>query len=575
MLPRSDRTRQRALADLTLKVHQGGISRRAFVARAAALGLSLAASDLLFRTYGAGAWYQDQGTENPITVTVGGTPIAAVEEDLSNATPGGTFRFGRGDDSDVLDPVTTQFNTSIWYIMSIYDQLVRVGPDGISLVPGLAESWDISDDGLTYTFHLRPNVLFSDGAPLTSNDVVYSWTRAANDPSQLWTFTLTALKRDADGQVEGITAPDESTVVVELAQPWAPFLSDVAMFNMSVISRAFAEGNEERLATECMGTGPFALGEWKKGESLTLVKNANYWEEGLPLLDEIVVQLVPDDNARILQLQGGELDGMKDVPSSRVPELAMDPNLKVYQFPSTKSRYIVLNVRNAPLDDVHARRALQYATDKQTLIEVVLFGIGVEATSFMPRGALYWNDTLEGFPYDLAKAQEEMAQSATPDGFPLELTTLGGSADDETLATALKDMWSQIGVDVTIAPAESSVYNEKFANNDFEAYSQYWTNDIVDPDELVGFAVLPESVEAFHTGWNNAEAQELTRQGAAESDPAKRKEIYYRIQEIWNEESPMILTYHEPYVDVTTTRVHNLGHPPTGQYVFTRTWIEQ
>src|SRR5215217_4155878 len=287
MHPRPERTEK--LAQLTRQIHDRTISRRAFVARALALGLSVSASDTIFRTYRAGA--QDQA-ENPITVTVGGTPIAAVETDLTNATPGGTMRFGRGEDSDVLD------------------QLIRVAPDGISLEPSLAESWEISDDGLTYTFHLRPNILFSDGTPMTSADVVYSWIRAANDPGQHWTFTLTALKRNADGEVEGVTAPDDTTVVVELAQPWVPFLSDVAMFNLSVISKAFAEGNEERLATECMGTGPFALGEFRAGETLTLLKNPHYWEEGLPLLDGVDVNLVPDDNARILQLQGGELDGI-------------------------------------------------------------------------------------------------------------------------------------------------------------------------------------------------------------------------------------------------------------------------
>jgi peptide/nickel transport system substrate-binding protein len=570
MLSRPARIEQ--LATLARQIHEGTTSRRAFISRALTLGVSLSAADAVFRTYRARA--QDQA-ENPITVTVGGTPIAAMEEDLSNATPGGTFRFGRSTDSDKLDPINPGFNTSIWYIMSIYDQLIRVAPDGITLEPSLAESWDVSDDGLTYTFHLRPNVLFSDGTPMTSADVLYSWVRAANDPGKYWTFTLTALKRDAEGQVEGITTPDDTTVIVELAQPWAPFLSDVAMFNMSVISEAFAAGNEDRLVDECMGTGPFALGEWRKGEFLSLVKNTNYWEEGLPFLDEVTVQLVPDDNARILQLQGGELDGMMDVPSSRVPELQLDPNLKVYQFPSTYTQYIILNVRNAPLDDAHARRALQYATDKQTLIDVVLFGVGVEATSFMPRGALYWNDTLEGFPYDLATAQEELAQSPTPDGFPLDLKILAGSADDETLATALKDMWSQIGVEVTIMPTEGSTFNEDFTNANFQTMSNYFTYDIVDPDEIVAFAVLPESAEAFKTGWANAEAQELARQGAAEADPAKRKEIYFRIQEIYNQDSPMVLLYHKPYVNVTTTRVHNFGHPPTGQYDWKTTWIEQ
>jgi len=570
MHPRPERTEK--LAQLTRQIHDGTISRRAFMARALALGLSVSASDTVFRTYRAGA--QDQA-ENPITVTVGGTPIAAVETDLTNATPGGTFRFGRLEDSDVLDPVTTSLNTSIWYFMSIYDQLIRVAPDGISLEPSLAESWDISEDGLTYTFHLRPNVLFSDGTPLTSADVLYSWVRAANDPGQIWTFTLDAMKRDAEGQVEGITAPDDATVVVELAKPWVPFVSDVAMFNLSVISKAFAEGNEERLATECMGTGPFALGEFRAGEILTLVKNPHYWEEGLPLLDGVDVNLVPDDNARILQLQGGELDGIMDVPFNRVPELQADPNLKVYQFPSTYTRYILLNVREAPLDDVHARRALQYATDRQTLVDVVLFGNGIPATSFMPKGALYWNDTLEGYPYDLAKAQEELAQSATPDGFALELSTIAGFVSDESMATALKDMWSQIGVEVTISPLETSIFNEAFTNATFQAMSQYWTNDIIDPDELVGFAVLQESVQAFHTGWENAEAQDLTRQGAAESDPQKRKEIYFRIQEIHSEESPMLPLYYQPYLNVTTTQVHNFQHPPTGQYNWKTTWMEQ
>jgi peptide/nickel transport system substrate-binding protein len=570
MLPRPERTEK--LAQLTRQIADGAISRRAFTARALALGLSVAASDLIFHTYRTGA--QEQ-SEDPITVTVGGTPIAAGETDLTTATPGGTFRFGRSEDSDTLDPILTALNSSIWYFMSIYDQLVRVAPDGISLEPSLAESWEISEDGLTYTFNLRPNVLFSDGTPMTSADVLYSWVRAANDPGQHWTFTLTALKRDTEGQVEGISAPDDATVVVELAQPWVPFLSDVAMFNLSVISKAFAEGNEERLATEAMGTGPFALGEFRAGESLTLVKNPHYWEEGLPLLDGVNVNLVPDDNARVLQLQGGELDGMMDVPWSRVPELQTDPNLKVYQFPSTKTRYIALDVREEPLNDVHARRALQYATDRQTLVDVVLFGTGIPATSFMPKGALYWNDTLDGYPYDLAKAQEELAQSATPDGFALELSTLAGFVDDETMATALKDMWSQIGVEVTINPLETSVWNEAFTNSDFQSLSVYWTNDIIDPDELVGFAVLPESAEAFHTGWENAEAQDLARQGPAEPDPEKRKEIYFRIQEIHSEESPMLPLYYEPFINVTTTRVHNFQHPPTGQYNWKTTWMEQ
>jgi peptide/nickel transport system substrate-binding protein len=566
-------SRAREIGSLALQAHAGGIDRRSFLLRAAALGLSLSTGDAIFRTYSARAFQDKSGS--PITVTVGGTPIAAMEPDLTNATPGGTLRFGRSTDSDNLDPVTNDGNVNIWYFMSIYDQLVRVAPDGITLEPALAESWEMSDDGITYTFHLREGVLFSDGTPLTADDVIYSWTRAANDPEEHWTFTLTALQRDENGQVQGISAPDASTVVVELAQPWSPFLSDVAMFNMSIISKAFAEGNEETLVESAMGTGPFSLQEWKRGETLTLVKNPNYWEEGLPLLDSVVVSVVPDDNARILQIQGGELDAMMDVPSSRVPELQMDPNLKVYQFPSTRTDYITINTRNAPLNDVHARRALQYATDRQTLVDVVLFGVGIPATSFMPKGALYWNDELTPYTYDVEAAKAELAQSATPDGFPLELKIRGGSPDDETLATALKDMWSQIGVEVTITPTEGTTLNDDYNNQNFQAMTNYWTNDIIDPDELVAYAILPESSQAFQTGWVNEEAQQLAKDGAAEPDPAKRDEMYRRIQEIYHEESPMLALYYRPYLDITTTKVHNFGHPPTGQFDWRTTWIEQ
>jgi len=136
-------------------------------------------------------------------------------------------------------------------------------------------------------------------------------------------------------------------------------------------------------------------------------------------------------------------------------------------------------------------------------------------------------------------------------------------------------MWSQIGVEVTITPTEGTVLNEDYNSQNFQAMTNYWTNDIIDPDELVAYAILPESSEAFQTGWTNDEAQQLARDGAAEADPALRQEIYFRIQEIYNEESPMLALYYKPYLDITTIKVHNFGHPPTGQFDWKTTWIEQ
>jgi peptide/nickel transport system substrate-binding protein len=557
---------RREVADLVRRFAERRISRRQFTARAVGLGLSLPLATHIARVYGASA-QSSGGGENPITVTVNGTPIPSAAEDTSNATPGGTLRFARPEDSDNLDPVTNTLNVNIWVLMNVYDQLARVAPNGIELEPALAEKWDISDDALTYTFHLRSGIKFSDGTPMTSRDVKFSVERAKNDPSQTWTFSLTAL--------EAIETPDDTTVVMKLNQPWAPFLSDIAMFNSSVISEAFAQGKEARLTQEMMGTGPFMLKEWRKGEYLLLEKNPHYWEEGLPFLDGVRLAVVPDDNSRVLQLQGNELDAIGFVPFSRVPEFRADPNIKLIEFPSTYSQYVVLNHKSEPLDDPNVRLALNYATDKQALIQVVLFGSGLEATSFMPKGALYWNDQLPGFPYDVAKAKELLAKSKAPNGFKLELQYLGGLVDDEQLANALKDMWSQIGVDVQLTPVEQSLYYDVWTNEQFQAWIGYWTNDIIDPDELVTFLVLPDSSNHYHTGWSNQEAMDLAKKAATEMDPEQRRQDYYRIQEIFNAEAPMVLLFHKPYLDAMSPKVHNFQHPPTGQWVWKGTWIEQ
>jgi len=580
----SNRSRDTELGDLRRLFHAGSISRRDFTKRAAALGLAAPAIAWMTRVYSAGASAASAGrgamplfqdtSSNPITVTVGGTPIASTEEDITDATKGGTLNFARAFDSQNLDPVTNDSNADIWIFMNIYDQLLRVAPSGISLEASLAASWEISTDGLTYTFHLQQGVMFSDGSPMKASDVVYSLTRAANDPSQIWTFILTALQRDAKGAVQGITAPDDSTVVIVIAQPWAPFLSDLAMFNCSIMSEAYAKGNEAKLVDQPFGTGPFMLQEWKKGESITLAKNTHHWEAGLPLLDTVVINVVPDDNNRIIQMQGGSLDAIYDVPSARVPDLKQAGDLKVIEFPSTYIQFVTLNCRTAPLEDVNARLALSYATDRKTLIDVVLFGTGTIATSFMPKGALYWNDQLPEITLDLDKAKQLLAATKTPTGFDIGFTYVSGSAEVDQLGAVLKDMWSKIGVNLTLNPVEQGVYTDAYHNHTFDTMFNYWTNDIIDPDELVNYVVLPESSEAYQTGWSNDKAIALAKQGETELDPDKRKQIYFQLQEIYAADSPQLCLYQKPYVDVTSLKVHNFAQPPTGQWVWKKTWVE-
>jgi peptide/nickel transport system substrate-binding protein len=546
------------------------LSRRRFLRLIASSGAAVP----LLAACGAGPAVPAAGptapaaTSGPITVNqnVTAAPANAAPTAAAAGTAGGTFTFGRSSDSDNLDPVTQDGNVDIWIFMSIYDQLVRVNDAGTAIEPALAEKWDISPDGLTYTFHLRKDVLFSDGTPLKASDVKYSINRAKTNEKSGWTFTLEPLKE--------ISTPDDLTVVMTLTQPWAPFLSDIAMFNGSIISEAFAKKiGEDKLVEQTMGTGPFYLDEWKKGEYITLKKNDKYWEKGLPYLDQVKIVVVPDDNSRILQLQGGQIDGMYDVPLNRVADLEKDTNFVVTKFTSTYNNFIALNTRNAPLNDVKVRQALNYATDKQALIKVVNFGIGEVSNSFMPNGALYWNKDQTGYPFDLEKAKALIKESSIPSGGKIAIQVQAGRATALQLATALKEMWSQIGIDLDIQQLEQAVATDNYRNNKFEANATGWTNDIIDPDELVSYAILPEQVQNYHTGWTNQEAIDLANKGRAVLDDAERRKIYYRIQEIHMQDAPFIYLFVLPYVDVLKKNVKGFWHHPMGQWVFSKTSI--
>lgn len=547
----------------------GRLNRRAFlrfVATSSGVGALLAACGSAPSAPSASSG-STAATSGPVTVDQN-QPRTAVAQPTAAVTgkAGGTFTFSRGSDSDNLDPVTQDGNVNIWIFMNIYDQLVRVNNAGTEIEPALAEKWDVSDDNLTYTFYLRQGVTFADGTPLKAGDVKFSIDRAKTNQKSPWTFTLEALKE--------ITTPDDNTVVMTLSEPWAPFLSDIAMFNASIISEAFAKKvGEDGLVNQTMGTGPFMLAEWKKGEYVLLKKNPNHWDKGLPLLDEIKITVVPDDNSRILQLQGGQIDGMYNVPLNRVSELSQDPNLDVKQFTSTYNNFIALNTRNAPLNDVKVRQALNYATDKQTLIKIVNFGIGEVSNSFMPNGALYWNKDQTGYPFDLAKATALMKESSIPNGGKIAIQIQSGAESSLQLATALKEMWSKINIELDIQQLEQAIVTDNYRNSKFEAYATGWTNDIIDPDELVSYAILPENVENYRTGWINQKAIDLAKQGRATLDDAERRKIYYEIQDIHMQDAPFVYLYVLPYVDALNKKVQGFFHHPMGQWNWARTSI--
>jgi peptide/nickel transport system substrate-binding protein len=471
-----------------------------------------------------------------------------------------TFVFGRYMDAITPDPVMNDANADIWYMQQYYSGLLRFKPDN-TVEADLAESWDISSDGLTYTFHIRPGVKFADGTPITGADWQWSMDRCRDPKNGIWSFTMDA--------VDSVEASD-STVIFHLKNPYVPFLYSAAMFNCVVMpaKEVEAAGGWENFMLHPIGSGPFIMKEWVKGDHMLLVRNPYYWETGKPILDEILVKTITDDNARILALQKGDVDAINYPPFSRVADLSKDPNIKIIQFPSTYTNYLVLNIRNAPLDKFEVREALSYALDRQAMIKTINFGVGEPATNFRPKGSLYFDTSLPGWPYDVAKAKQLMTQAGYPNGFTLTLDIASGSVQNKQIATLVQAMWGQIGVKLTINELEKGLYNQNYYANKFQVHIAGWTDDIPDPSEEITYAMVGTNNGAFHTGYNDETVNKLAADAVTETDPAKRQAMYYQIQEAFNKSLHIIPMWWEPYLVMTRTNVSNFEQTPLGIYIW-------
>ncbi len=359
--------------------------------------------------------------------------------------PGGTLIFARNQDVQTLNPIGAADNGSIFAIMQIFDQLVEVGDDA-SPQPGLAESWTSSDDGLTWTFTLR-DATFSNGDPVTAEDVKFSLDRW-KDPAVNVAYGGLA------SSVESVTVVDDRTVEVGLSRPDGAFLDNLAMFVASIVPQAVVEAvGDEAFGAEPVGSGPFKLKSWARGERLELERNPGYWRAPMPYLDGVVFDFVQDDNTRLLRVENGEAHLAEDVPYAQIERLDALDDVAVVAEDVFKWDAIWLNTAVPPLDDPNVRLALNYATPKEDILESVLHGRGDIANHVIAR-VKYWDESVPAYPYDLEKARELMAQSAAPDGFDLTMIIPAGDSTELQMAQVIQAAWAELGVNVTLEPAD-------------------------------------------------------------------------------------------------------------------------
>jgi peptide/nickel transport system substrate-binding protein len=457
---------------------------------------------------------------------------------------------------DSIDPAVNSANESIWLDQNIYNRLVQSNAAGTALQPDLATSWTISKNGLTYTFHLR-KARFSDGSAETAEDARFSIVRSMKFKGG-WGFLLDSVK--------SVTAPSAQTLVITLKEPHSPLLADLAMYAYAIVPEKALNAQGAKFFDHPISGGPFMVTSLNKDSEVDLTVNP-YWYGQKPNIKNVKVTIVPSDNARVLLLQNKSADVIENPPGNLIDQINKNPDLQAELFPSTRVDFIQLDEHFAPFKDKNVRVALNYAIDRNAIVKLAYSGHAIAASSYMPYKMQYWNSSLKPYPYDLAKAKAALAKSKYPKGFKCFLIEVSSDVAGNATAVVIKSELAKIGITVDIRTYELLTAYAKEDGGHSQMGQRYWTNDIIDPDEVTTFAVDPKGgANAFNTYWGNARATSLVHQARAERSSTKRAAMYKEIQKIVYEESPFLVLDYSPYRYAHGKWVHGFHASPLGNY---------
>jgi peptide/nickel transport system substrate-binding protein len=457
------------------------------------------------------------------TATTGSASTAPA----GNVVRGGTLTWAYTSSPQKLDPIWSQALVDETVMVPMIEAPARANRDGSGVEPAIAQKWDVSADGLTYTLNLRPNVKFHDGSTVTAADVVASLQRNKAMGSYMWQL------QDATS----IEAVDDQTVKIVLRVKIASMLARLAVPANGVFPASQIQQIGKNEFTKPIGTGPFKLKEWVRNDHFTMDANPDYWDmapdgKPYPYVDEIIIKQVAEVTTQVLQVQAGQIDG-GSAPYSQVKALQSGNKGQLISSPQQQVYFMVVQTTKPPFDDVNVRQAMSLALDRKVLVDQATAGTATIANSFFPKGTLDWDPDLK-LPFDLDKAKELMAKSKYPQGHKgAKLQYPSGAQIGHDNAVLCQQMWQEIGIDLTIEEVESSTLGDNWYASNYESISGYqWTNGMADPDQLVQFFFITPRMNSGYQP--SQQAQDLVNQASQELDPDKRKQIYYQLQQIYN-----------------------------------------
>lgn len=470
---------------------------------------------------------------------------------------GGSISIAVAENPQQLDPMRSANAPDILLHGQIFARLLHRDSAG-KISAGLAESWTISQDGLTYTFKLR-DAKFSNGSAITAEDVVFSLDRTLNDKESAYPAPLAA--------IASLKADDARTVTITLKGANAPFFENLEVFNASIVSKAdvMARGNEA--FNPPVSSGAFIVKDWAVNDRLTLVRNPNYYRAGLPKLDKVEYRIVEDSNTRVSMIKAGQVDVIEAVPYANIAELKAGGNITVPLEASTKTQIILLNHAVAPFDDMRVRQAAVMALDRAAIAKAVTLGLVTHvANSTLPGALTYHYEDDSIFPYDVAAAKA-LINAAGATGAKVQILQISGNQVSQQVSQIAQALWSQIGLDVEIIQLDNAAYRARRKTPDWNAVPAWYYNETLDPDLAVRWAICGScGSNSFFTKYNNEEVNALTEAALVEGDTKKRAELYKRIQQISTKEVTHIPLFYPPFTNAYGPKVKGLFMTPAFQW---------
>ncbi len=494
-----------------------------------------------------------------------------------------------GPDPETIDPALNSAVDGGNMLLHAFECLLTVDESG-NLAPGQAETWETSEDGLTWTFHLRDGLKWSDGSDLTANDFVYSWKRVC-DPmvAAPYAETVLSMVEGYEDAVEGnldalqVAAADDSTFVVTLNAPCSYFGSLAAFATLSPVQQATVEANGDAWATKAetyISNGPFYISEWVPGSHILMSKNPNYWNADAIKLDGIKWNLIEDANASYSAYQTGEVLMIKDVPTEEIPSLTGSADFHVE--PIIGTYYLSLNLEREPFNDVNVRKALSLAIDREYVAGTLMQGTYTAASNFMgpgwidTDGSQFMDNANGGQPYidttsfeaNLEEAKQLLADAGYPngEGLPSITYSTNDAGYHKVVAEYLQQAWAELGVDLQVDIVEWASFTPMRRNGDYDASRNGWVGDYSDPSNMLD---LFYSTNGNNDGrFNNAEYDAAMDVSRTTLDAAERSEALHKAEDILMEEVGCIpVAYYNDFW-LQSEKITGSWHSPYGYWYF-------